>query len=237
MNRYLERRSERDMHFKRAKEFEKRMHSGYRGEIGQEYYPENPGIDPRYKDNDRVDYRDYRRDYNDYNDYNRQSYQYPPMNTDRRDYEDHRRGGYRDRRDYGDYRDYRDYRGYDMDYRDYRDYDMDYDMAKGHDEEKKYHEHLKKYIEELKSKDRFHIRMEDLIEQAKQMGVKFDDFTEEEFYAAYLMVMNEYKNVANDHRMYLGMAKSFLESPTTKSKGSEKMCAYLYEIVNGGEMK
>ena len=259
MNRYLEQKGkDRDMNydghkprelFSRYKEHMQRMTPGYRGEIGQEYYKDNPGIDPRYKDNDRVDYRDYRRDYNDYSNYNRKptiGSDYPPMNTDSRDYRrdyndygdygDYRRDrrGY-DRRDYGDYGDYRDYGDYEHVRGHYRDYG-DYDMASSQGKEEKYRHEIKKLTEELKSKDRFNIKMEDLIQQAKQMGVRFEQFTEEEFYLAYLMIMSTFRNAANDHRMYLSMTKDWLESHITKFKGSDKICAYIYEIVKGGEM-
>lgn len=259
MNRYLEKKGkDRDMNydghrpkelFSRYKEHMERMNQGYRGEIGQEYRKENPGIDPRYIE----DYRSGRRDYNDYSNYNRKptiGNNYPPMNTDSRDY---RRdyNDYRDYRDYGDYRmdhrDYGDYNDYNYDRGDYRDYGRntyvrghyrdygDYDMASEQGGEQKYHQDLKRLIEELKSKDRFNIKMEDLINQAKQMGVRFEDYTEEEFYLAYLMIMSTFKNAANDHRMYLSMTKDWLESHITKFKGSDKICAYIYEIVKGGE--
>lgn len=234
-NRYLEhksrdgRRTRRDMHyasrrpeeyFRRAREHSTRMNPGYRGEVGQEYYKHNPGIDFRYKDNDRIDYRDSRRDYNDYN---RESYQYPPMHTDSRDY-----------RDYGDYNmnggDYRDY----GDYGDYGDYDM---TSGKHSEEEKWQKDLERWIEKLKRKDRFNQKMEDVIGQAKQMGVKFDQFSEEEFYATYLMMVSDYKTLSNEPRMYMSMAKEWLMDDDIETSPSEKLCIYFYEIVKGEGLK
>ena len=117
--------------------------------------------------------------------------------------------------------------GYDYNY----DY-ASYDYAK---EDEEYKKDLKKWIEKLKGKDRFGWNKEQVIQKAKEMGVKFEDYTEEEFYATYLMMVSDYKNVSNDSHMYLVLAKQFLEDDDIAMKGSEKLCAYLYEIVKGGE--
>ena len=116
-------------------------------------------------------------------------------------------------------------------------YDYNYDYA-GYDyakENEEYKKDLKKWIEKLKAKDRFGWNKEQIIQKAKEMGVKFEDYTEEEFYATYLMMVSDYKNVSNDPHMYLVLAKQFLEDDDIAMKGSEKLCAYLYEIVKGGE--
>ena len=130
---------------------------------------------------------------------------------------------------YGDY-------GYDMrgDYarrgvgrpREYdrRDYaDDDYD--------EEYEEDLHKWIEKLKRKDRFNQSKEQVIQKAKEMKVNFDEFSEDEFYAIYLMEVSDYPSVSNDPRMYLGMAKAWLEDDDIAVDPSEKVCKYLYEIV------
>ena len=87
----------------------------------------------------------------------------------------------------------------------------------------------------LKKKDRFGIPKEQIIHQAKNMGVMFRDYTEEEFYAAYLAMVTDYKKVSNEYNMYIQMAKEFLEDDDTKASNSEKLCKYLYYIVLGEE--
>ena len=169
---------------------------------------------------DRMDYargqgnsNSNRRDYEPYG----ESYYYPPLAP-----QDYARG----RRDYG----------YDMDY-DYarggRGRDRGYD-SKGSEEDWK--KDLEKFSEKLKKKDRFKVKKEDIINQAKQMGVKFDEYTEEEFYVVYLMMVSDYKSVANDFRSYLILAKEWLEDDDIEVSPSEKLCIYYYEIVKGEGM-
>lgn len=130
-----------------------------------------------------------------------------------------------DRNDYGDYN-----RGgrndYNSDYANYNDYAM---------EEKEYEKHLHEWINKLKSKDRFGVPKEQVLKQAENMGVRFDKFTPEEFYATYLMMISDYKKVANDYNMYISLAKEWLEDDDIKVKGGDKLCAYLYYIVLGEE--
>ena len=111
----------------------------------------------------------------------------------------------------------------------YNDYRMDYDHL-----EKEYHEELKKWIEKLKQKDnRIRVNKEQIMRQAKNMNVRFEDYNEEEFYATYLMMIADFPNVTNDYNVYLSMAKNWLEDDDVKVKGSDKLCTYLYEIVLG----
>ena len=175
------------------------------------------------------------------------------------------RGGYvtsrRGRRDRADYdydmpRDGRDYdmaqnvsypmygiggyRPYEGDMADYdyarrsgrgRDY-YDYDYAQ---EDEEWKQHLKKWSEKLKKKDRFNMPKDQVLQNAKQMGVKFEDYNEEEFLTTYYMVLSDYPKIANEPHTYLALAKDWLEDKDTALKGSEKLCAYYYEIVKGGE--
>lgn len=120
-----------------------------------------------------------------------------------------------------------------QDYARSRRMDYAYDYAESED---KWHKDLEKFTEKLKKKDRFHIKKEDVISSAKQMGVKFDEFTEEEFYAVYLMMVSDYKAVANDFRSYLNMAKEWLMDDDIEVSPSEKLCIYYYEIVKGEGM-
>lgn len=149
---------------------------------------------------------------------------YSRHNADFNDYnQDMRRNDYGDmRRDYGDYGDYGNYGG--GDYADYNDYAM---------EEKEYHKKLHEWTNKLKAKDRFGVPKEQVMKQAENMGVKFDKFTPEEFYATYLMMVSDYKKVANDYNMYISLAKDWLEDDDVKVKGGDKLCAYLYYVVLG----
>lgn len=162
------------------------------------------------------------------------------------------RGGYvRDSRRYGrdramderyDYaeRGGSDYRRYDRRYDDEA-YDRNYEYDREHygrdyaeeEMDKEYEEKLHEWIKKLKKKDRFATSKEDIIRKAKSMDVKFDEFNEDEFYAVYLMMVSDYKHVANDPHHYLAMAKEWLMDDDVEMTGSDKVCAYLYTIVLG----
>lgn len=169
---------------------------------------------------------------------------------DRADYDyDMARGG-RDNRGYDRNMDYRndyeersnnDYRRYDRRYDDEA-YDRNYEYDREYhrpmdyastDMDKEYEEKLHEWIKKLKKKDRFASSKDDIIRKAKSMDVKFDKFTEDEFYAVYLMMVSDYKMVANDPHHYLAMAKEWLMDDDVEMQGSDKVCAYLYSIVLG----
>lgn len=121
-----------------------------------------------------------------------------------------------------------------------RDYDMDYEQYNEFDGDSKSYEEiykrdLKKWIERLKENDRFKIPKEQLITRAKSMSINFDNYTEEEFYATYLLLQSLLKGAANDYNMYIKFAKQFLDSEEEEIYGSDKLCVYLYEIVKGGK--
>ena len=131
--------------------------------------------------------------------------------------------------DYDYYDDYMDGRRDMMEHKKYGGY-MEEDYAsKGSDEE--YHEDLEHWIEKMKHMDRFKVPYEKIIEQAHNMGVKFHDYSEMEFYAVYLAMVTDYKTISGEYSMYLKMARDFLEDDDAKLKGSDKVCAYLYTIV------
>lgn len=118
---------------------------------------------------------------------------------------------------------------YEMDYR--SDYRSDY--SDGEDED--YEKDLKKWVEKLKKKDRYGMSKEQVIKQAKNMGVEFEEFDEMEFYAVYLMMLSDNKNLGENPMIYFKLAKNFLEDDDVEMTGSAKLCAYLYEIVLGGK--
>lgn len=113
-------------------------------------------------------------------------------------------------------------------------YDYGYDYG-SEDMEKEWKEHLKKWCEELKRYDRFNMPKDQIIQTARQMGVRFDNYNEEEFLTAYYMVMSDYPQVANEPHTYLSLAKDWLEDKDSKLKGAEKLSAYYYEVIKGGE--
>lgn len=149
-----------------------------------------------------------RRDYEPYG----HDYYYPPLAS-----QDYARG--RNRSDYN----------YDM-YGDYARGRTSRDYAEKEDKWKKDLEH---WTEKLKRKDRFKVKKEDIIANAKSMNVRFDEFSEDELYAVYLMMVSDYKAVANDFRSYLNMAKEWLMDDDVEVSPSEKLCIYYYEIVKG----
>ena len=220
MNRYLERRMRQKQG--RMREMDGHNYRGLYGEMMEGYETRQP----RYEYHD-----DMRRG----------------RGRDRA-YSDRRSHGYDSYSDYNYYGDMRDRRsgGYDgyrhgmrdseMDgyhhsgYGDYGYHSEDY-AAKESDEE--YKKDLKKWVERLKSKDKFKMPFDKVIEQAKNMGVRFDDYSELEFYAIYLDKVAMHKSISGEYSMYLKMAKDFFDDEESMLKGSEKVSAYLYEIVMG----
>lgn len=157
------------------------------------------------------------------------------VSSSRRDRADERRDYERENyeRDYNN--DYRSYDRYDSGDRRYDRYDYDYrgrDYAeKEMDEE--YEEDLKEWTKKLKKHDRFGLSESDIVNKAKSMGIRFEEYNEDEFIATYYMMQSDYKNVGNDAHIYMQMAKSFLEDKDAEKQGSEKLCIYMYEIVKG----
>lgn len=98
-----------------------------------------------------------------------------------------------------------------------------------------YRKDLRKWADKLKRKDRFNIPKEEIIEQAKKMGISFDKYDEEEFYTIYLMHISDYPEIANDYYTYVAMAKKWLEDDDIEVSPSEKVCIYMYDIVMGEE--
>lgn len=173
----------------------------------------------------KMDYRDSRDQYGDrYDSARGRDGHYPEERYMEREqfrkyprmYDYDMRGDYRDNR-YYDRRDSRD--------RDYAEEDMD----------EEYKQDLEKWISKIKKDDRFGLPKDQVIQKAKSMKVDFKDFTEEEFYAIYLMHVSDYPSVANEPHTYLAMAKAWLEDKDLKIEPSEKVCKYLYEIVMAEE--
>lgn len=173
----------------------------------------------KYMGDNRRDYAPYSNDSNYGQDYRQNDYYYGSRNQGTIHYENNRSpfdGTYDERR--------RDYASSDM----RRDYSMDY---KGMEED--YHKDLEKWIKKLQKKDRIGISEKQVIDHAKQMGVKFNEFDEKEFYAVYLMLISDHKSLNNDVNKVIVMAKEWLEDDDVEREGSEKLCTYMYKIVKG----
>lgn len=193
------------------------------------------------------DYRDYNYNSRDYRDHNYNSRDFRDYDMayndskyssgyDGRGYHEYRTEGYRSGgQQFGQHPRNMGYEMYGVGgirpREDYRDYGMD-DV--GH----KYRDDLKEWCKKLKKHDKFDMPKEEILQQAKQMGIKFDMFDEEEFLCTYYMMMSDYKmEMLNSPQAYMVMAKSFLIDPDSELQGSEKLCAYMYEIVKGGEFE
>lgn len=136
---------------------------------------------------------------------------------------------------YNDFRnnnmnDFRDYRSNNRDY-DYNNNDFNsFDYAM---EEKEYKKDLEMLIEKLKKKDRFNISKEEIIRKARQRGVKFNGYDENEFYATYLMFVSDYKKSILEPNIAITQAQEFLEDDDISVSPSEKFCIYMYKIIMG----
>ena len=156
-----------------------------------------------------------------------------------RNYDERFKGYNYDMRDMGDLRsDYRgdyargrsDYYSMPMDHSyDMRnDYAMDY--ASG---EKEYRHKLEKVKHKLEPKNRFRLDKNEVSKHAKIMGAKLNDYDEEDLFVAYLMMVSDYKSAGNEPKVYIAMAKEFLEDDDTAYSGQAKLCAYIDAIVFG----
>lgn len=130
------------------------------------------------------------------------------------DYDYARRGG---RRDYGDYR---------------YDYAGDY----GENLTKEELEHWKKKLmQEVDEKDKQYFSKEMISQKAKQMGMSFDKFSEEELELTTLMMYTDYCKTLGTSNMdlYVRLAKDWLEDKDVAVKGGEKLAVYHDCIVEG----
>lgn len=131
-----------------------------------------------------------------------------------------------------------DHTDYEYDHARRRDREYDHrakDMPSEYDMADEWEEHLEEWIKHLKQHDRFGMHKDQLIHNAKQMGVHFEDYSEKEFLAAYYMLLSDFPKIANEPHTYLSMAKDWLEDHDSNLKGSERLCAYYYEIIKGGD--
>lgn len=139
------------------------------------------------------------------------------------------------RRSLGNHYDNYDERDYERDYNHQEEFhggrlSQDYASMKY-----EYEEDLKRWISRLKRKTNSQYSMQDIIEQAKQIGVRFDEYNEDEFYAVYLAKLSDYPFLGSEPKVYIKMAKAFFDDDDIAVSPSEKLCIYFYKIVKGEE--
>lgn len=156
----------------------------------------------------------------------------------RRDYGDYNNDYARNRRDYGYYDDDYAMNGYET--RRHNDYGYDYhympypDYASGNLSHEELHHWKKKLTAEMEKGECEMLSDEKIMKRAKEMGIKFDEFSEEEFAVTVLALYTDYcKTLGKANTdMYLKMAKDFLEDKDAGVRFGEKLAAYYDNIVN-----
>lgn len=105
----------------------------------------------------------------------------------------------------------------------------DLDYAAMDDE---YHMELEDWCKDLKHQVRNALPKQEVLMKAEQMGVRFDEYDEKEFYTTVMMLMSDFPNIGQPET-YIAMAKQWLEDKDAELTGSEKLSAYYYTIVKG----
>lgn len=214
-------------------------------------------MDMRNPYGSRGGYVDSRRDYRQ-GDYTR-GYDRRDYESGRRDYNDYGNDYMVNKDPYNDYgMDYnRDYNmDYNMDYRtdyyrgtygdtpfemmQYRQYDQrrDYGMRNDYHSKKLGREEIEMWSEKLmKEVDKPHqdlISEHKVMQKAKDMGIKFDEYSPEEFYVVVMMMYTDYCKTLGSVNIdtYIRLAKDWLQDEDSKLKGSEKLSAYYTHIIN-----
>lgn len=103
-------------------------------------------------------------------------------------------------------------------------------------------EQLDKWIRslmgELEEKDRQTLKMDSIIRRAKEMGISFEKFTEEELYVTVLMLYTDLSkafgpSITLDH--WIKAAKAWLCDPDAALRYGKKLAAYYNSIVEEDE--
>ena len=127
-----------------------------------------------------------------------------------------------------------DYMGYDRrrDYRGYRDYAGDYGEKLTRDELDRWSRELMSSVEE---KDRQMFSKENVLKKAREMGIKFEEVSEDEFYVTTLMMLTDYCKTLGTASMdlYLKLAKDWLWDEDADVQGGEKLAVYFDNVIAG----
>lgn len=103
-------------------------------------------------------------------------------------------------------------------------------------------EHIERWTRslmgELEEKDRQMLKMDAIIRRAKEMGISFEKFTEEEFYVTLLMLHTDLAkafgpSITLDH--WIKAAKAWLCDPDAALRYGKKLAAYYKSIVEDDE--
>lgn len=142
--------------------------------------------------------------------------------------------GYGDRygRDFNDYRNRReDFRPYPMSL--YPMYD-DYDHGGGYLSKEELYRWKNKLYDEMEKGECEMLSDEKVLKRAKEMGIRFENFTEDEFIVTVLMIFTDYCKTLGKANidMYIKMAKDFLDDSDAGVKYGEKLTAYYDNVVN-----
>lgn len=142
--------------------------------------------------------------------------------------------GYGDRygRDFNDYRNRReDSHPYPMS--PYPMYD-DYDHGGGYLSKEELYRWKNKLYNEMEKGECEMLSDEKVLKRAKEMGIRFENFTEDEFIVTVLMIFTDYCKTLGKANidMYIKMAKDFLDDSDAGVKYGEKLTAYYDNIVN-----
>ena len=89
-------------------------------------------------------------------------------------------------------------------------------------------------MSELEEKDRQLLKMDTILRRAKEMGISFDKFTEEELYVTVLMLHTDLAkafgpSITLDH--WIKAAKAWLCDPDAAVRYGKKLAAYYNSIV------
>lgn len=79
------------------------------------------------------------------------------------------------------------------------------------------------------------IKMDLVIKKAKDMGIEFDKFTEDEFYTTFLMVFTDYSKTLGTANLdtYVKLSKDWLCDKDSMLRYGEKLAAYRDYVVSG----
>lgn len=111
-----------------------------------------------------------------------------------------------------------------------------YDFASGVEymSDKELHHKIKELMSEVEEKDKPMVKMENVIKRAKDLGVEFKKFSEEEFMATFLMVFTDYSKTLGTTNIdqYIRLAKDWLCDEDSSLKYGEKLAAYFMFVTD-----
>lgn len=124
----------------------------------------------------------------------------------------------------------RDYRG-----RDYNRYGYDYESGEDYLSDEELMDWSRELLKDVEEKDKAFLTRENITRRAKEMGINFDDFTEDELVVATLMVYTDYSKTLGTGNMdlYIRLAKDWLCDEDAEVQYGEKLAVYHDEIVMG----